>query len=372
FANSQSLLEDVATQQKWSSSLGVPEAFWSKTCTRLNGFVGTSISPHNKTKPLERFDTWFRFIIKRLVKQGGPNEYEWVEMSYFSRWTDKTHFLICLDVPDDVPEKFVAALEARSGTQNSNAPLQPYALHVILMDLLVPLYDQSVWDLSKRIRTIEKNRELMTDTDFPGLHEVARHTAHATETVQVAGDVLERMASQCGILAQRQSEDSASEAESEEMYERFEMLRFMHSMMTGVAARSISNEKRLSNEINLVFNMMAQKDNDVNIDIAKATRIDSAAMKTIAVVTLTFLPATYVSALLGMNLFAFDPDTDNGHITYSSDLWIYFVISIPLTIFVLSVWWIWQRWEELREAKDRMISKGEGVTGGENASLGSK
>lgn len=44
-----------------------------------------------------------------------------------------------------------------------------------------------------------------------------------------------------------------------------------------------------------MFNMMAQKDNDVNIDIARATRIDSAAMKTIAVVTLTFLPATYVS-----------------------------------------------------------------------------
>lgn len=87
----------------------------------------------------------------------------------------------------------------------------------------------------------------MDETVFPGLHEVARHTAHATETVQMASNVLNRMASRCEALAQRQSGDDA-----EAMYERLEILRFQHSMMQGIAARSMSNEKRLSNEINLV------------------------------------------------------------------------------------------------------------------------
>lgn len=77
---------------------------------------------------------------------------------------------------------------------------------------------------------------------------MARHTAHATETVQVAGNVIERMASECEALAERETDDDAEQA----MYERLESLRMHHSMMLGVAARSISNEKRLSNEINLV------------------------------------------------------------------------------------------------------------------------
>jgi hypothetical protein len=88
----------------------------------------------------------------------------------------------------------------------------------------------------------------MTDTDFPGLHEVARHTAHATETVQVASNILERMVCECEALAQRQPNDTDEEA----MYEYFEALKLQHSMLLGIAARSTSNEKRLSNEINLV------------------------------------------------------------------------------------------------------------------------
>lgn len=88
----------------------------------------------------------------------------------------------------------------------------------------------------------------MTDTDFPGLHEVARHTAHATETTQVSSNVLERMISECEALAQRQPNDIDEEA----MYACLEALKLQHSMMLGIAFRSTSNEKRLSNEINLV------------------------------------------------------------------------------------------------------------------------
>jgi hypothetical protein len=214
--------------------------------------------------------TFFRLIVKRLAQGDGPKDYQWLEMSFFTRWTENTSLFICFDTPEDFQTDFLAALQACSGGKSSF--LQPYALHVILMHLLVPIYDNSIWDLSARVRTIEKvcslsiptlacrmstnryllptrqNREHMTDTDFPGLHEVARHTAHATETVQVGGNVLERMASECEALATRQANDT----DKETMYECYEALKLQHSMMLGIAARSTSNEKRLSNEINLV------------------------------------------------------------------------------------------------------------------------
>lgn len=41
--------------------------------------------------------------------------------------------------------------------------------------------------------------------------------------------------------------------------------------------------------------METQRDNDINIEIARAAKTDSTAMKTISIVTLTFLPATFIS-----------------------------------------------------------------------------
>ncbi|THY08523.1 hypothetical protein D6D02_06993, partial [Aureobasidium pullulans] len=347
------------------------DLFWSKTCLGHNGFFGSSLSPY-KTSPVTKCgmfypsikhlheniikklstDTWFRLITKHLEVGKKTSEYKWVEVAFFSHWDKETNLLICFDLPKAQIELFKSALDSTDAVS-----LGLYSLQTILLKLLVPLYDTSILDLSKRVREIEKNRDRMSGTDFPGLHNTARHTAHATETVNVASDVFSRMATQCEALAARQEQNSS---EAEAMYERFETLKFLHSIMIGIGARSASNEKRLSNEINLVFNMMAQKDNDVNIDIAKATRTDSAAMKAIAVVSLTFLPSTYVSALLGMNLFSFDPDTHGGHMTVSPDLKYYLLASVLLTAAVLAAWWLWQLcdgWNEKKKDESEEVVK---------------
>ncbi|KAG9515019.1 hypothetical protein KCU93_g9588, partial [Aureobasidium melanogenum] len=367
FTKLKPILDTTNARDQWSSRLGIPDAFWSETSARHNGYFGSSTFPYNKDKTLTRYNTMFRLILKRLKPQDEQKNYDWLETSLVSRWTDKGNLLICFDTPEDFPQKFEATLQAHQGDAGETFH-KPYALHVILMDFLIPIYDRSVWDMSRKVREIEGHRESLSDMSFPGLHEMARHTAHATETAQVAGNVIERMASECEALAERENDDDAEQA----MHERLESLRMHHSMMLGVAARSISNEKRLSNEINLVFNMMAQKDNGVNLQIARATRADSVAMKTIAIVTLTFLPATYVSAILGMNFFSYNPDTHGGHITYSPDLWLYFVVSIPLTIAVLTIWWLWQRREEMVEDSENLTEKAAESAGTETSSSGSR
>lgn len=53
-----------------------------------------------------------------------------------------------------------------------------------------------------------------------------------------------------------------------------------------------------------------------------------------------------------MNFFSVDPDPQGGHLTSTKDLWIYFVIAVPLTTAVLCFWWWWQKKEE-EKAKRR-------------------
>jgi hypothetical protein len=58
-----------------------------------------------------------------------------------------------------------------------------------------------------------------------------------------------------------------------------------------------------------VYNFTAQKDNQINQQISAAARKDGAAMKSIALLTMCFLPATFI-AVRKLNLNQKKPDTD--------------------------------------------------------------
>ena len=99
------------------------------------------------------------------------------------------------------------------------------------------------------------------------------------------------------------------------------------------------------------------------VRISEAVHNDSAAMKTIAVLTLTFLPATFVSvwkfslprqvlqqltalqAVFSMTFFDFSPRNEAHPEAWvvSEKIWIYWVISLPLTIVTILSWFTWQR-----------------------------
>jgi Mg2+ and Co2+ transporter CorA len=103
-------------------------------------------------------------------------------------------------------------------------------------------------------------------------------------------------------------------------------------LLTNLTNRSASNEARLRNEINLAFNVVNQQD-------TKSVRI-------ISIVTLAFLPATFVSTLFSMSFFR--QPTDERGWGLSPMVWIYFVISVPLTGFTIALW-IWgpRIWDKL-------------------------
>jgi hypothetical protein len=71
-------------------------------------------------------------------------------------------------------------------------------------------------------------------------------------------------------------------------------------------------------------------------------------MKAIAVLTMFFLPGTFLAALFAAPLFDWNSDPSSGGGIIKKRFWIYWVITIPATCLVLGCWRMWYRFEEWR------------------------
>ncbi|KAF2216609.1 hypothetical protein CERZMDRAFT_93902 [Cercospora zeae-maydis SCOH1-5] len=126
--------------------------------------------------------------------------------------------------------------------------------------------------------------------------------------------------------------------------------------------------RRIDNQSQAIFNYRAQRDNQINLQVAESsrkiaeesridnllnvklarvtaqmaeeTRQDSAAMKTIATMTLIFLPGTAVASFFGMDgMFNWTPSESQS--LASPYIWVFFVVTIPLTLVVYGLWLWW-------------------------------
>ena len=127
------------------------------------------------------------------------------------------------------------------------------------------------------------------------------------------------------------------------------------------AIRINTRKQRTTNLINLTYNLLANRNSlsshrtaVESAAIAHEARRDTVAMRTIAVLTMLFLPPAFISGLLGTNLIVLEtPGAGVGgaggsRIVVSELWWIYFVLAVPLTLATLGVWWL-----VLRRSKKR-------------------
>jgi Mg2+ and Co2+ transporter CorA len=82
--------------------------------------------------------------------------------------------------------------------------------------------------------------------------------------------------------------------------------------------------------------------NILQLSFHLVTQRDSQSMKTIAVMTLLFMPLGTVAAIFGTQLIKLK-DEKPYHMELSRDFWLIFAISMPLTIFVVVTWRLWYR-----------------------------
>jgi len=99
---------------------------------------------------------------------------------------------------------------------------------------------------------------------------------------------------------------------------------------------------------------------ELSIKIAEDSRRDSRTMRGIAWVTMAFLPATFVTSFFGMNFF--DGIADGRVFDGTSrNIWVFFVIALPISAMVLVIFWWWDRKTQVlervkREAREKALA----------------
>ena len=311
----------------------IPHLFWTRLCQRSNGYFGCEDVCDDNCLPWH--NTWFRFQIKQLSKV--PTIYTWSEFTFFTTGTPTgAHTILCFDSNAELRSVIHDTLLSEVDRMLSDV----YLIHSALVSKVLELYDKSVWALRDHVRDIEKKRmnKPEPETDYHLMHELARHACHSSETLLVAIETISNMHMQYSSFLEGPSPYAAS-------VRLRQLFNFQTQILKGQHARSVTIEARLKNELNLAINLVAQQESAATVRTSEAARSDGAAMRAVSVISLVFLPFTFVSTIFSTTFFAFIPSSSSGPASWavSEQFWIYWVVSIPLTMTALSAWLWWQK-----------------------------
>ncbi|UNI21894.1 hypothetical protein JDV02_007840 [Purpureocillium takamizusanense] len=322
-----------------TSEFDMPPIWWEDHYVQASSYFGFREVPESAAKQKGTV-SWCRFKVKHTtsVPEKAKVDYHWAKLNVFSRWySSLNHTVILIFDPekmryrdDGLRVEFERSL---MDIVREDDLADPFWIYPPLIDFVVRAQDKAVWQIRDLVRSIEKSRDdhaqeasILGSVSFLNMYDYQRHAVHVCETLEVAISTTEWIEKHHdGFLngLKRGSKSMASRNITNGLLDK-------QNFLTGLLHRSDSNKARLNSEIGLAFNT-------VSVEIANATKRDSSAMRTIAFVSLLFLPATFTSAIFSTTFFKFD---DNSSAWQVSDMfWLYWVVAIPLTAAAVLVWY---------------------------------
>ncbi|KAL4990782.1 hypothetical protein BDW68DRAFT_185504 [Aspergillus falconensis] len=293
------------------------DEFWPVIEDDINGSFHCEYSDSNsRVTPAV---TWSCFKVKEVKR---ADDYEWKQPAIHVNWNADTgrHVVHIFESPlwkrEEIRSKIPPGTERRCN---------PFSWHAALARMILKEYDEAFWLLRNLVRKQEKERSESTQksNNFPLLHDILRHLFHYEETIEVAQHTLRMMVAEQDRW-RNEDEDNIRQNLGIWMKTRQRILheeKRAHSLKT----RSKSLNDRHRNEINLVTRLAQQ---------------DSNMMKTVAVVSMVYLPGTFVSGLFGTNFFSFQADPGNTWLM-ADEFWLYWAVTLPLTLATVAIWAIW-------------------------------
>ncbi|KAK8905624.1 hypothetical protein QC760_005546 [Botrytis cinerea] len=346
FLPSEKSLIHLKLDKQLSDRFIIPDSFWDSVSQEASGFFKCQES-RSVDDVLEAYTTLFRVLIKQ--PNTGPSScksngilYTWHKFTFLTSWLPSNKLVVlCFDLPPPFQNTLIASLI------NSSTHLEmrdPYSIHVLLLWEITKLFDFALWSSRDLVRDLEKNRVSKEDPqpDYNRMHELARHAIHTSEMLEMTLETLTAIIREHELFF----DNSPALPKSIRTISKQTMrdLRFQNTIFKSLHLRSKALEDRLRNEINLAFNIVAEYDSRISVRLSKAMQVDSFSMRTIAVLGLLFLPGTFICAIFSTSFFNFSPGntTEPQRWVVSDKFWIYWVVTVPLTLVIMLLWCIYQ------------------------------
>ena len=102
-----------------------------------------------------------------------------------------------------------------------------------------------------------------------------------------------------------------------------------------------------------MLSVITQSDAEYTAAIAVDGKRDSIAMKTISILGIVYLPGTFVATLFSINVFDWGgaDGKESSSLTVAPSIWIYWAITVPLTIGTFLCWILWSKRENQKSSK---------------------
>ena len=169
-----------------------------------------------------------------------------------------------------------------------------------------------------------KAHELPRD-HFTSLHNLAKHTTYLRENCDSALATLQGLRSHHTALI-------GNNPEPAQEFTR-QALEYRKTLLQSTQRRLASLDKRMVNIIQLSFHLVTQGD-------SRIMQSENQSMKTIAVMTLIFMPLSTTAGIFGTQFMKLD-EYAPFHVRVSQDFWLLWIIAVPLTVIVVLIWRIW-------------------------------
>ncbi|KAF2148034.1 hypothetical protein K461DRAFT_283127 [Myriangium duriaei CBS 260.36] len=331
----------------------------------------------------------FRTTSKPIWEDVTPR-YRWRYMGFHAMWMPATEeilsslFLFCFDTDEDLSQiaygdRLIDMLQKHfmSSFKSPHDHIllsDPFVVQIRLIEFVVQLFDSTVWKFREPLRQMEQSRnpaytrtwlcqELATrrpskstqgpqDEVGPEIlerkqpqekiptrkerlqqyyytHELSRHLIHVIETLDVAH------ATASLVLDEYRGYLSRTDPQNRTALNATSQLKLQLLQLQNLRYRAISDEKRLDAQMKLIFHFVDLDDVQISTQILEDTKQlleesrkdDREITQFLTRLSIAFLPPTFTSGFFGMNFFTFG----------KGDLWIYFVVTVPLM--VMAVLW---------------------------------
>ncbi|KAJ5964883.1 uncharacterized protein N7479_004759 [Penicillium vulpinum] len=318
------------------------------------------------------FEFWYAIRARAYVQK--VREEADLKMTIVTRYDAKTDTTLALlkyrsfnDLPQRLHEELVDNLETFVRTPNTaSLAKNPFIPSIIHFNPTIQYYRRAARDPRDTIRA-EERRVLDTAgehsrTDLPKLYLTLTSLDQDKIQMNFILGVIERLRKQHEVfqaIVKRKPDVQDRDLlyfRVEEELDRFEnQMTYFKSSVEDIA-------RRVERLLDLLFNMSSRVNTQSSMKMTKYAMQESASMSTISVVTMLFLPGTFIATILGTNIIA-GPDRGDGEspgdrrLLVSSQWWILLVATLSLTLATF-VGWHWMRDRSKRTLKLK-ISKHE-------------